>query len=269
MRWLRPGTRSWRSIRNRRGPRGAARPSARPRCTSGRRSSGSRCARRRRCGTRRSRSNFASLNADLAVVAAYGLILPKPILDAPRLGCINVHASLLPRWRGAAPIQRAILAGDETSGITLMQMDEGLDTGTDALMRHTLEIDAKECGQINGADGRILAQGCSSSGSNNPHVPPVPQPISGRHLRQQDRQGRDADRLEQAGDRNRTAGPRLCSPPRRVVRSEGRADQVARGRGRTGQPAKPGESSRRELKIACGTGRNPPAAGATRRPGDR
>jgi methionyl-tRNA formyltransferase len=72
---------------------------------------------------------FAALALDAAVVAAYGLILPKPILDAPRLGCFNVHASLLPRWRGAAPIQRAILAGDAESGVTIMQMDEGLDTG--------------------------------------------------------------------------------------------------------------------------------------------
>lgn len=72
---------------------------------------------------------FRGLNADIAVVAAYGLILPKPILDAPRSGCVNIHASLLPRWRGAAPIQRAILAGDRESGVCLMKMDEGLDTG--------------------------------------------------------------------------------------------------------------------------------------------
>jgi methionyl-tRNA formyltransferase len=68
-------------------------------------------------------------NADAAVVIAYGLILPKPVLDAPKLGCFNVHASLLPRWRGAAPINRAIMAGDAESGVTIMKMDEGLDTG--------------------------------------------------------------------------------------------------------------------------------------------
>ncbi len=73
--------------------------------------------------------HLASLEADLMVVVAYGLLLPKPVLDAPRLGCVNIHASLLPRWRGAAPIQRAILAGDAESGVTLMQMEEGLDTG--------------------------------------------------------------------------------------------------------------------------------------------
>ncbi len=72
---------------------------------------------------------FAALDLDAAVVAAYGLILPKPMLDAPRLGCLNIHASLLPRWRGAAPIQAAVLAGDAATGVTIMRMDEGLDTG--------------------------------------------------------------------------------------------------------------------------------------------
>ncbi len=76
-----------------------------------------------------------ALNADLMVVVAYGLILPTAVLQAPRLGCINIHGSLLPRWRGAAPIQRAIEAGDEQSGVTIMQMDEGLDTGDMLLIR--------------------------------------------------------------------------------------------------------------------------------------
>ena len=74
-------------------------------------------------------ARFAALGADAAVVVAYGLLLPKPVLDAPRLGCFNVHASLLPRWRGAAPIQRAIMSGDRDSGVTIMRMEEGLDTG--------------------------------------------------------------------------------------------------------------------------------------------
>ncbi len=74
-------------------------------------------------------AQFASLGADVAVVVAYGLILPKPILEAPEHGCLNLHGSLLPRWRGAAPIQRAIMAGDRQTGIVVMQMDEGLDTG--------------------------------------------------------------------------------------------------------------------------------------------
>ncbi|HML11431.1 MAG TPA: methionyl-tRNA formyltransferase, partial [Stellaceae bacterium] len=74
-------------------------------------------------------AEFAALEADAAVVAAYGLILPTAVLEAPRLGCLNVHASLLPRWRGAAPVQRAILAGDRETGVTIMKMDRGLDTG--------------------------------------------------------------------------------------------------------------------------------------------
>ena len=85
---------------------------------------------------------FAALDLDLAVVAAYGLILPKPILEAPRHGCLNIHASLLPRWRGAAPIQRAILAGDRISGVTIMRMDAGLDTGP-MLLRESVTIGPK------------------------------------------------------------------------------------------------------------------------------
>ena len=81
---------------------------------------------------------FAAHKVDVAVVAAYGLILPKQVLDAPRLGCFNVHASLLPRWRGAAPINRAIMAGDAETGITIMKMDEGLDTGAMAMAERTL-----------------------------------------------------------------------------------------------------------------------------------
>ena len=88
---------------------------------------------------------LADLDADLMVVAAYGLILPKAVLEAPRLGCVNIHASLLPRWRGAAPIQRAILAGDEQSGITIMQMDVGLDTG-DMLLKKHLPITDEDTG---------------------------------------------------------------------------------------------------------------------------
>ena len=86
-----------------------------------------------------------SFNADVMVVAAYGLILPQVVLDIPRLGCLNIHASLLPRWRGAAPIQRAIAAGDKKSGITIMQMNAGLDTG-DILQLSTTPITDKDNG---------------------------------------------------------------------------------------------------------------------------
>lgn len=82
-------------------------------------------------------AGFAAHNADVAVVAAYGLILPQTILDAPKYGCFNIHASLLPRWRGAAPIHRAIMAGDDETGVTIMKMDAGLDTGDMALVETT------------------------------------------------------------------------------------------------------------------------------------
>ncbi|WP_116807671.1 methionyl-tRNA formyltransferase [Steroidobacter cummioxidans] len=88
---------------------------------------------------------LAQYQADLMIVVAYGLLLPKSVLDTPRLGCVNIHASLLPRWRGAAPIQRAIQAGDKESGVTIMQMDVGLDTGPMLLERVT-PIDTRETG---------------------------------------------------------------------------------------------------------------------------
>ncbi len=91
-------------------------------------------------------AEFASHNLDIAVVAAYGLILPKAVLDAPEYGCINIHASLLPRWRGASPIQRAIWEGDEESGVTIMQMDEGLDTGPE-ILKTAQGLDTRETAQ--------------------------------------------------------------------------------------------------------------------------
>ncbi len=92
-------------------------------------------------------AEFAALGADVAVVAAYGLLLPQPVLDAPRLGCLNIHASLLPRWRGAAPIQRAILAGDAETGVTIMQMEAGLDTGP-MIREGTTPIADKTAGRL-------------------------------------------------------------------------------------------------------------------------
>ena len=99
---------------------------------------------------------FAALGADVAVVAAYGLILPQAILDAPRLGCINVHASLLPRWRGAAPVQRAILAGDAVTGVTIMQMEAGLDTGP-MLLKREVPVDRKNATQLTGELAKLGA----------------------------------------------------------------------------------------------------------------
>ena len=90
---------------------------------------------------------FAALAADVAVIAAYGLILPQPVLDAPRHGCLNIHASLLPRWRGAAPIHRAVMAGDEVTGVTIMQMEAGLDTGP-MLHKVAVPVQRKTTGEL-------------------------------------------------------------------------------------------------------------------------
>ncbi|HEY5722971.1 MAG TPA: methionyl-tRNA formyltransferase [Allosphingosinicella sp.] len=104
---------------------------------------------------------FAALDPHIAIVAAYGLILPRPILDSPRYGCVNVHASLLPRWRGAAPIQRAILAGDRMTGVTIMRMEEGLDTGP-MLAALPTAIDRKTAGELSaelaGMGGALMAE---------------------------------------------------------------------------------------------------------------
>ena len=101
---------------------------------------------------------FADHNADIAVVAAYGLILPQAILDMPRLGCVNVHASLLPRWRGAAPIQRAIMAGDTETGVTIMQMEAGLDTGPMLMSERRAIDDATTAGDLHDALSSMGAQ---------------------------------------------------------------------------------------------------------------
>ncbi|SMQ61263.1 methionyl-tRNA formyltransferase [Altererythrobacter xiamenensis] len=100
---------------------------------------------------------FAALEADVAVVAAYGLILPQPILDAPKHGCLNIHASILPRWRGAAPIHRAIMAGDPTTGVTIMQMEAGLDTGP-MLATVRTPIEDKTTGELTGELAELGAQ---------------------------------------------------------------------------------------------------------------
>jgi methionyl-tRNA formyltransferase len=102
--------------------------------------------------------NFKALNADVAIVIAYGLLLPKTILDAPRLGCYNGHASLLPRWRGAAPLQRAIMAGDEETGVNIMKMDVGLDTGPVALSQTLPISENMTAGELHDALSQVTAE---------------------------------------------------------------------------------------------------------------
>ena len=120
---------------------------------------------------------FAALNADAAVVCAYGLILPPAVLNAPRKGCINIHASLLPRWRGAAPVQRAVEAGDSESGVTIMQMDIGLDTG-DMLLKKSCPITPETTGEsLHDALSVLGAELILKALEENPQ--PQPQPAQG------------------------------------------------------------------------------------------
>ena len=132
------------------------------------------------------------------MVAAYGLILPEPILDAPRYGCLNVHASLLPRWRGAAPIQRAILAGDATTGVTIMQMEKGLDTGP-MLAAMPAEIDRKTAGELT---AELAALGADADGrrcsARSAEVGRMPQHEDARDLCAQDREARGEARFHRS-----------------------------------------------------------------------
>ncbi len=121
---------------------------------------------------------FAALDLDAAIVVAYGLLLPKPILEAPMLGCFNLHGSLLPRWRGAAPIQRAVMAGDAETGVMVMRMDEGLDTGP-VLMAERVPVGRKTSGDLTaelsrlGADLMVRALGALERGAVQPRAQAV------------------------------------------------------------------------------------------------
>ena len=122
---------------------------------------------------------FAALDADIAVVVAYGLILPQVILDAPTQGCLNIHASLLPRWRGAAPIHRAIMAGDAETGICIMQMDAGLDTGDVLLQRATPIGEVETTGQLHDRLSMMGADMIVETLATLPNLTRSPQPAEG------------------------------------------------------------------------------------------
>ncbi len=121
---------------------------------------------------------FAALNLDACVVAAYGLILPRAVLDAPCHGCLNVHGSLLPRWRGAAPVQRAILAGDAMTGVTIMQMEAGLDTGP-MLLKGETPVEGKTAGELTTEIAELGARLMVQVLSDLAAYPPVMQPDEG------------------------------------------------------------------------------------------
>ncbi len=124
------------------------------------------------------RSAFAALHADCAIVAAYGLILPQAVLDAPTHGCLNIHASLLPRWRGAAPVQRAILAGDEETGVTIMRMERGLDTGP-MLASERIAVGDHTAGSLADALAAMGARMMIATLAHFPGLAELPQPAEG------------------------------------------------------------------------------------------
>jgi methionyl-tRNA formyltransferase len=196
-------------------------------------------------------AQFRSLDADLAVVAAYGLILPKPILDAPKQGCVNVHASLLPRWRGAAPIQRAILAGDTVSGVTIMKMDEGLDTGPMLLTRE-LDIRGKNARQVTDELAKVGADALIDW-LKDP-APPEPQPDEGATYASKIDKGEaridwsaPAEQVErQARAFNPVPGAWFEAGGERIKLLEAAAGNDAAG--------KPGEVLDDCLTVACGSG---------------
>lgn len=195
--------------------------------------------------------DFAALGADVAVVVAYGLILPQAILGAPRLGCLNIHASLLPRWRGAAPIHRAIMAGDRETGVCIMQMEAGLDTGP-VLMREAVAIGAEETtaelhDRLSSLGARLIVQALDRL-----PLPAEPQPAEGVTYAAKidkaearvdwSRPANDVDRLIRGlspfpGAWVQVAGERVKLLRSRVVAGQGAPGQVLHG-----------------FTIACGTG---------------
>jgi methionyl-tRNA formyltransferase len=193
---------------------------------------------------------FRGLDADMAVIAAYGLILPLPILEAPKAGCVNVHASLLPRWRGAAPIQRAILAGDEISGVTIMKMDEGLDTGP-MLHRLTLDIRGKNAGQVTEELSDLGAQALLDW-LGDP-TPPEPQPVGGiTYASKVDKAEARIDWKNNAQEIERQV--RAFAPtPGAWFEANGERIKLLQAAAGT-DSAKPGQVMDDNLTIACGTG---------------
>ena len=198
-------------------------------------------------------ARFAALNADIAVVVAYGLILPQPILDAPTHGCLNIHASLLPRWRGAAPIHRAIMAGDAQTGICIMQMEAGLDTGP-VLLREATDIGAEETtAQLH---DRLSVMGASlivEALANLADLTPAPQPESGvTYAAKIDKSEARVDWSAPAAEVDRHI--RGLSPfPGAWTQLGGDRVKLLASRLAQGQGA-PGEVLGDDLRVACGAG---------------
>ena len=189
--------------------------------------------------------------ADAVVVAAYGLLLPPHVLAAPPRGCLNVHASLLPRWRGAAPIQRAIMAGDAETGISIMLMDEGLDTGP-VLLRRAIPVAGADAGVLH---DRLAALGaCMIVDALEGDFPPVPQPADGATY------AHKLERADEAIDWTRPAAEiarqvRALSPrPGARFAVDGEEWKLLAAEEVPAAAGAPGEALDDALTVACGAG---------------
>ncbi|HRK71639.1 MAG TPA: methionyl-tRNA formyltransferase [Micropepsaceae bacterium] len=206
-----------------------------------------------------SQARFSSWRADVAVVAAYGLILPKPVLDAPRLGCLNIHASLLPRWRGAAPIHRAILAGDAETGITIMQMDEGLDTGA-ILMMERLAINPEMNGgalhdALSHLGARMIVEAVAGLAAGA--LKPRPQPVEG--ITYAAKIAREETRIDWRDEAEMIARKvRAFAPqPGAWFELKGERIKLLAATPVAGTPSSPGamlEAANGRLVVSCGSG---------------
>lgn len=198
-------------------------------------------------------AGFAALGADVAVVVAYGLILPQPVLDAPAHGCLNIHASLLPRWRGAAPIHRAIMAGDAETGVCIMRMEAGLDTGP-VLLREATPIAAEETtGQLH---DRLSAMGAAlilQALDRLDDLTPQPQPEQGvTYAAKIDKTEARVDWARPAAEVDRLI--RGLSPfPGAWCEIDGERVKLLSARPASGKGA-PGEVLDDALTVACGSG---------------
>lgn len=199
---------------------------------------------------------FVALGADAAVTAAYGLILPKRVVEAPRLGCLNVHASLLPRWRGAAPIQRAILAGDAETGVTLMRMDEGLDTGPILLTERVPIGPDTTTGTLHdalaGIGARLAVE--ALAGLAEGRIVPKPQPAEGTtYAAKLEREESRLDWRLPAADLERRV--RAFQPsPGAWCEAAGSRLKVLAARVLPGSGQAPGTVVDEALTVACGEG---------------
>ncbi len=200
--------------------------------------------------------NFPALDLEVGVVVAYGRILPRAILDAPARGCVNAHGSLLPRWRGAAPVERAILAGDSHTGVCTMQMDEGLDTGPELLRRETPIAPDETGAELRERLSRLSAELVVETLAALPELAPTPQPATGiTHASPLSREDLRLDWTRPSRalhDQVRAFAPR----PGSWCTFRGDRFKVRRARALVDHEGPPGTVlvAKKRLVIACGTG---------------